>query len=174
MVNDTRNWIDHLSDFVWGYNHEIHSTIGNTPMKVFEGKIKLEKLKSSGRLNNHFPPQKFKIDDEVRFEKELNTFDKKLFVPRYSGTSHKIIKFSRGKYLLSNGRSYYPEQLVESYDSSKIENIFEKKKKKIQKKGKHKRSMEKEFGEKLEKIESKQIPKSKRVIRKPRYLSEYL
>jgi hypothetical protein len=140
--NNTHKYIDVLDDIIYNYNHTEHSSIGHTPEDVFEGKeypiiegVDLEDL--GGR--------KFKVGDYVRSIKRRKTFDKKAFTPTFSLTVHKIDRIKNGKYTLSNGKTYYEEELVKAKKGEDLKDV-KKKNKTLKREEKIKRENLQEFG----------------------------
>src|SRR5690606_13205571 len=109
---NTLRYVDVLSDLVANYNNTKHSMIKKRPINVFTGK-EYPYEEGLGINPTDLPiVQPFKIGDIVRYKKTRGTFDKRGFVPTFSAKLHKIEKINNNKYLLSNGRSYYAEELV--------------------------------------------------------------
>lgn len=140
--NNTYKYIDVLDDIIYNYNHTVHSSTGHTPEDIFRGKewpiiegIGFEKSTKT----------KFKVGNHVRSIKRRRTFDKKSFVPTFSLTVHKIESIKNGKYTLSNGKTYYEEELVRAKEGEDLKDV-KKKNKTIKRDEKIKRENRQEFG----------------------------
>ena len=121
--NDTVKYVDVIEDIISNYNHSFHSKINEKPYLVFTGK---EYPKEKGLNIDTSKLHKFKVGDYVRAIKKRKEFDKKGFLPTFSLTVHKIENIRNNKYILSNGKTYYKEELVKAKEE---ENVKELKKK---------------------------------------------
>jgi hypothetical protein len=75
--HNTRNWIDILPSFVKKYNHNVHSTIGMSPIDATKQENQPEVFE---RLHKHIETKKkepkFKIGDKVRISRQKGVFEK--------------------------------------------------------------------------------------------------
>lgn len=142
--NDTVKYIDVLDDIIYNYNHTVHSGIGHKPEDVFKGK---EWPMEQGIGFGGEKRKKFKVGDFVRAVKKRKTFDKRGFVPTFSLTVHRVESIKNNKYLLSNGKTYYEEELVKAKEGEDLKEV-KKRHKRIQREEKIDRENLQEFGTK--------------------------
>lgn len=93
-----RNWTKVLPDIMWNYNHTYHTTLGCTPMEVWDG-VKKSKQKPVYDL-----PVSFKVGDHVRL---LNTQSKlaKGDALRFSKDVYEIIERLGSRFRVKNLRT---------------------------------------------------------------------
>lgn len=162
---NTLSYVDVLPFLLENYNNTIHSSTSQKPIDIFLGKaypiIKLD--------SQYVPPiQNYQIGDKVRYLKVKKIFDKAGFVPNFTESIFTITDIKNNKCLLSNGKWFYPEQLVHATDipeSNQPNDTFIEKMKENKKNTQFERKQKEEFKDSLEKIQS-QIIEGKRV-RKP-------
>ena len=140
--NDTVKYVDVIEDIISNYNHSFHSKINEKPYLVFTGK---EYPKEKGLNIDTSKLHKFKVGDYVRAIKKRKQFDKKGFLPTFSLTVHKIENIRNNKYTLSNGKTYYEEELVKANEGENVKEL-KKKHERIKKDEKRDRENVKEFG----------------------------
>jgi hypothetical protein len=116
-------YIDVLDDLLYNYNHSKHSTIKKKPQDVFDGK---EYPHDLGLNLSSKGNEQFSVGDHVRHKLKRRTFDKKGFTPTFSLTVYKIQSISNNKYNISNGKSYYSEELVKAKESEDMIDIKRK------------------------------------------------
>ena len=121
--NDSVVYIDVLDGILLNYNNTVHSSIRHTPADVFSGK---EYPMVQGLDLKKTDKRKFKIGDSVRAIKVRKTFDKRGFVPTFSMTVYKITDIKNNKYELSNGKSYYEEELIGAKEGEDLSEIKKK------------------------------------------------
>jgi hypothetical protein len=98
VSTDKYDWNKYLPDIIHNYNNSYHSTIKNTPEKIFN-----EGEKNKQTIYVSIP--KFKIGDKVRLKIFKSIFSKGDQLT-YSKEFYFIEKIENGKYLLSNGKLY--------------------------------------------------------------------
>lgn len=117
--NDTLNYIDVIDDLVYNYNHSYHSSIKMKPVdKLDEKEIPIHiNLDEKEKVDIY---DEFSIGDKVRHLKKRKTFDKMGFGPIYSLKIFQITEKKGKRFLLDNGKLYYPQHLlkVNSNDDS--------------------------------------------------------
>ena len=138
---DSVRYIDVLNDIISNYNNTVHSSIKQQPVNVFHG-IKYP-MKQGLNLDKG-DKKKFNVDDSVRAIKVRKTFDKQGFVPTYTLTVYKIKDIKNNKYVLSNGKSYYEEELIHAKEGENFTTI-KKKHEKIQQDEKLNKIIRQEF-----------------------------
>jgi len=103
------------------------------------------------------------IGDFVRFLKKRKTFDKKGFISTYSLNVHRIVGKFEKSFVLDNGKSFYPEQLVPAKEGDDLKEV-KKRHKMIQKEMRHEREKRYEItADDLERdvVEGKRVRKKK-------------
>ena len=160
-VHDTVRYIDALDDMVYNYNHSKHSSINRKPYEVLkEGKNPIRVIDV-----DEVPTDGFEIGDFVRFLKKRKTFDKKGFIPTYSLNVHRIVgKFGKS-FVLDNGKTFYPEQLISTKEGDDLKEV-KKRHKMIQKEQRHER-------EKRHEITSADLEKNVVEGKRKRKLTEF-
>jgi hypothetical protein len=115
-ANDTVRWVDILDDVMKNYNSTPHSSTKESPIDIFEGKVKSEETP----VEYH---DDFKIGDKVLIAKFLDdtsgTFAKKTREPSYGTQTYLIVGRDGIRYRLSEDapilkilpKSYLPRQL---------------------------------------------------------------
>ena len=138
---DSVRYINVLNDIISNYNNTVHSSIKQQPVNVFHA-IKYP-MKQGLNLDKG-DKRKFNVDDSVRAIKVRKTFDKQGFVPTYTLTVYKIKDIKNNKYVLSNGKSYYEEELIDAKEGENFTTI-KKKHEKIQQDEKLNKIIRQEF-----------------------------
>ena len=92
--NNNFEWIDHLEDIVYNYNHTKHSTLGATPFQVMNAE------EYNNQIIKDVEQPVFNIGDRVRVKLELSKFDKGS-LPKWSINTFKILQKIGNKYLTS-------------------------------------------------------------------------
>ena len=139
-ANNTKNYVNNLSDMIHSYNNSIHRTIKMTPTQASKIKDpdkiaqlynqiykKVDKLK--------FTKKKFHVGDLVRITKYKNIFEKG-YLPNYTTEVFKIRKVYEGKPFLYSiedstgqlikGRWYAEEMKI--FNGKIFKNLIKKKK----------------------------------------------
>jgi len=114
VANDTLNYIDILPDLVKNYNDTYHVSIKDTPSNIFKHPEKKKFFFDLTKPIERETEDEFEIGDWVRHEKQRKTFDKKGFVENYSIKLYQIKEKRGNKYLLSNGKLYFPHNLIKA------------------------------------------------------------
>ena len=95
-AHDTKIWYNVLPDFIYNYNHKIHSTTKNKPIDIFKGNKKNEQT--------YTVIDKLKLGTIVRLKLKKSIFDKKS-TRIWTRVLYKISDVKQQSYLITNMES---------------------------------------------------------------------
>lgn len=117
VLNHSSNWKKYIESATTIYNNRIHRTIKMTPKEAYFLQKNSDLNNDLEQINNTYEvshlPIKFKIGDVVITVKKKAIFDKGYKI-RWNKTEYKIRKVINSDvnmYELSNGKTYYKEEL---------------------------------------------------------------
>jgi len=139
-ANDTVKYVDALDDLVYNYNHSKHSSINRKPYEVLkQGENPINKIDV-----NDISTEGMKVGDFVRYLKKRKQFDKKGFINTYSLNVHRVVGKLGKSFVLDNGKTFYPEQLISTKEGDDLKEV-KKRHKMIQKEQRHEREKRNEI-----------------------------
>ena len=119
-MHKTNNYIDHLTELVYNYNHSYHSSIKSTPVNA--DPIQIKANLAVKQFDALLGENTFEIGQKVRYVINKVMFEKGA-TPTWSKTLHTIKKCLSHSYILDNGKSYkyYELQPIKEVEMKEIQ-----------------------------------------------------